>query len=77
MADERQRVVCVWCRRQGPSPVKKRLREPGRDYPLWCRDCNAVGVIPVDDPDAARYLEPEPPPPPRRPQPSQPCLPLA
>lgn len=55
---ERQQVVCVWCRRTGPSPVKKKLVEPGRDYPLFCRDCKGVGVIPVTDPDAARFLEP-------------------
>ena len=45
----RQQVECVWCKWRGDSPVKKFLREPGRDYPLECRQCHAVGLRPVDE----------------------------
>lgn len=43
----KQQVVCAWCKWTGDSPVKKILREPGRDYPLYCRQCGGVGLEPV------------------------------
>ncbi len=44
---EKQKVICAWCKKQGDSPVKKILKIPGKDYPLECRDCGAIGIVPI------------------------------
>jgi len=42
-----QQVRCVACGWTGSSPVKRRLRVAGRDYPLECGACHAIAIEPM------------------------------
>jgi len=42
----KQQVRCVWCGWEGPSPAKKSLQQSGKDYPLTCKSCGAIGIVP-------------------------------
>ena len=45
--NDRQILVCGFCGWRGPSPVKKKLRYPGKDHPIQCRQCHAIGLAPL------------------------------
>jgi ribosomal protein L40E len=44
---DKQQVTCAFCGWSGDSPVKKLLKVEGRDYPIECRACGAIGLRPV------------------------------